>query len=84
MGEEDKKIIFFVLSAYQWLHNQLGTAKVSIRRLKNIFGFSTEKRSALGRRKNNGVPLAENAEKDNNSAVEDSTQKSEGPPVKKY
>jgi hypothetical protein len=42
--EEDKKIIMVILTSYAWLLRQLKYTKISITRLKNLFGFSTEKR----------------------------------------
>lgn len=43
--EEDKKIILLILSTYSWLYRQLQAKKLGIQRLRNLFGFSTEKRS---------------------------------------
>ena len=42
--EEDKKIIVVILTSYAWLLRQLQFTKISIIRLKNLFGFNTEKR----------------------------------------
>ena len=42
--EDDKAIILSILATHQWLYKQLRSAKLSINRLKNLFGFSTEKR----------------------------------------
>jgi hypothetical protein len=42
--EEDKKIIVVILTSYAWLLRQLQFTKISITRLKNLFGFNTEKR----------------------------------------
>lgn len=47
LSSEDKKIISTILITYQWLCRQLQTAKFSIRKLKSIFGFKTEKRANL-------------------------------------
>jgi|CryBogDrversion2_4_1035264.scaffolds.fasta_scaffold10540_2 hypothetical protein len=49
--EEDKKVILLILSTYSWLSRQLQAKKIGIQRLRNLFGFSTEKRSG---RKSNG------------------------------
>jgi hypothetical protein len=43
--EEDKKIILLILSTYSWHYRQLQAKKLGIHRLRNLFGFSTEKRS---------------------------------------
>jgi len=45
--EQDKKIILLILSAYLWLQRQLRNKKLGIQRLRNLFGFKTEKRSKL-------------------------------------
>jgi hypothetical protein len=42
--EEDKKIIMVILTSYAWLVRQLQFTKISMLRLRNLFGFSTEKR----------------------------------------
>jgi len=42
--EEDKKVIVVILTSYAWLLRQLQFTKISIARLKNLFGFNTEKR----------------------------------------
>lgn len=51
LAENDQKIVFALLSFNFWLQNQLGRAKLSILRLKKIFGLPTEKKSP---RTNNG------------------------------
>lgn len=43
--EEDKSVLLAIVSAYVWIHGQLQSAKLSIYRLKKVFGFSTEKRN---------------------------------------
>src|SRR5437016_3646904 len=45
--EEDKKIVLIVLGTYSWLMSQLQSTKLTIHRLKKMFGFSTEKRNKL-------------------------------------
>lgn len=42
--DDDKRIVLAVLSAYTWIQTQLQRHKLSIKRLKNMFGFKTEKR----------------------------------------
>lgn len=42
--EEDKKIILLILSTYSWLYRQLQAKKLGMQRLRNLFGFTTEKR----------------------------------------
>src|SRR3990167_11402834 len=53
--EEDKKVILLILSTYSWLYRQLQAKKLGIQRLRNLFGFSTEKRSKL-KKKDNDIP----------------------------
>jgi hypothetical protein len=42
--EEDKTVLLAIVSAYVWIQGQLESAKLTIHRLKKMFGFSTEKR----------------------------------------
>ena len=42
--EEDKNIILNILTVYAWLQKQLKHTKLTIHRLKNMFGFNSEKR----------------------------------------
>jgi hypothetical protein len=46
LTESDKKIILSIMATYQWLYNQLQTAKFSMHRLKKMFGFKTERMSS--------------------------------------
>ncbi len=46
LSKEDIKILTGLIDFSLWLHNQLGLAKLTIRRLKGFFGFATEKKSA--------------------------------------
>lgn len=43
LSEEDKKIVLSIMLAYSWISRQLRSAKLTIHRLKGLFGFSTEK-----------------------------------------
>ena len=42
--EEDKQIILSIMSTHSWLSRQLRSTKLTIHRLKSLFGCSTEKR----------------------------------------
>jgi hypothetical protein len=44
LQEEDKSVLLAIVSAYVWIQSQLTAAKLTIHRLKKMFGFSTEKR----------------------------------------
>lgn len=46
--DEDKSILLAIISAYVWIQEQLESAKLTIHRLKKMFGFSTEKRKKSG------------------------------------
>lgn len=46
--EEDKSVLLAIVSAYAWIQGQLESAKLTIHRLKKIFGFSAEKRKKPG------------------------------------
>ena len=61
--EEDKKVILLILSTYAWLYRQLQVKKLGIQRLRNLFGFSTEKRSKL-KKKEDDIPLDLNGSSD--------------------
>jgi hypothetical protein len=54
--EEDKRIILLILSTYSWLYRQLQAKKLGIQRLRNLFGFSTEKRSKLKKKDDKTIP----------------------------
>ena len=54
--EEDKKVILLILSTYAWLYRQLQAKKLGIQRLRNLFGFSTEKRSKLKKKDEDNIP----------------------------
>lgn len=43
--EEDKSVLLAIVSAYVWIQTQLQSTKITIHRLKKMFGFSTEKRN---------------------------------------
>jgi hypothetical protein len=43
--ESDKKIMLGLISFTLWLQKQLSLAKLSIARLKSMFGISTEKKT---------------------------------------
>lgn len=49
--EEDKKIIMSIVTTYSWLIQKLGSAKLTIHRLKAALGFTTEKRSWAKKKK---------------------------------
>lgn len=38
----DKKIVLAILGTYSWLYHQLQSSKLTLHRLKKLFGFSTE------------------------------------------
>ena len=54
--EEDKKVILLILSTYAWLYRQLQAKKLGIQRLRNLFGFSTEKRPKLKKKEADTPP----------------------------
>jgi hypothetical protein len=51
MPDEDKKIILTILSTYSWITRQLRSTKLTINRLKSLFGFTTEKHSKKKKKK---------------------------------
>lgn len=75
--EEDKAVLLAIVSAYVWIQGQLITAKLSIYRLKKMFGFSTEKRNKRSeKRKGTDLELDLNAlgNQDNQEGSSDSLQ----------
>lgn len=46
--EEDKSVLLAIVTAYVWIQGQLESAKLTIHRLKKMFGFNTEKRKKSG------------------------------------
>lgn len=85
--EEDKAVLLAIVSAYVWIQGQLTTAKLSIYRLKKMFGFSTEKRNKRSeKRKGTDLELDLNALKnqDNQQGSSNSLQAiPKEPPTKK-
>ena len=47
LPEEDIKIMLNIITAYSWLQRQLQSTKLTIYRLKKMFGFSTEKHKKI-------------------------------------
>lgn len=51
--EEDKSALLAIVSAYVWIQVKLQSAKISIHRLRKMFGFKTEKRNRTSEKKEN-------------------------------
>ncbi len=49
LSESDQTLMAGLISFTLWLQAQLGWAKLSIQRLRRLFGFSTEKKSVQSR-----------------------------------
>lgn len=49
--EEDKSALLAIVSAYVWIQVKLQSAKISIHRLRKMFGFKTEKRNKTSEKK---------------------------------
>lgn len=79
--DEDKKIILLILSAYLWLQRQLQLKKLGIQRLRNLFGFNTEKRSKL--KKNDDKPDLDLSDSSDKTAPENACQGGNVTPLKK-
>lgn len=62
--DDDKKIILSILSGYLWIQRQLHAKKLGIHRLRNLFGFNTEKRSKLNEKTNDNSPINTNDSSD--------------------
>jgi hypothetical protein len=81
--EEDKKIILLILSAYSWLYRQLQAKKLGIQRLRTLFGFRTEKRTASKNKGDETIPPDLNGAADASSEGE-TLPGGKVTPVKKY
>jgi len=73
--DDDKRIVLAILSAYTWIQCQLERHKLSIKRLKNMFGFSTERRGKY--KKKEVEPTSPDLDGDNASLSPD-TNKTDG------
>ena len=62
--EEDKRVLLLILSTYAWLYRQLQAKKLGIQRLRNLFGFSTEKRPGLKKKDDGNIPPELNGSSD--------------------
>ena len=71
--EEDKRVIVLVLSAYAWIQTQLQRHKLSIKRLKNMFGFTSEKRKRRNQQDVTGTNLDLNTIGGNPSLPDDAS-----------
>jgi len=80
--EEDKRVVLLILSTYAWLQTQLQRHKLSIKRLKNMFGFKTEKRKRRDQQNEAGTVLDLNTIGDTPSLPDDT--KGEVTPGKKH
>ena len=47
LSAEDIKLLRTLLTTYTWLMKQLSRSKITIHRLKQLFGYSSEKRNRL-------------------------------------
>lgn len=54
--EDDKQIILSIMSTHSWLSRQLRSTKLTIHRLKSLFGCSTEKRVWSKKKKDDNPP----------------------------
>jgi hypothetical protein len=66
--DDDKRIVLAILSAYTWIQCQLERHKLSIKRLKNMFGFSTERRGKHNQKEPENPPADPNNSGDDNES----------------
>ena len=87
LAETDTTIILSILNVYQWLYDQLGSAKLTLYRLTRMLGFTTEKRGKSSGKNNKGSESRETSKEDDNSLAQLSEQDSsligDEPPEKK-
>jgi hypothetical protein len=55
LSTEDIKLLTALLTTYTWLMKQLSRSKITIHRLKKIFGYSSEKTNKL-KNSNSDIP----------------------------
>ena len=55
LSAEDIKLLTALLTTYTWLMKQLSRSKITIHRLKQLFGYSSEKKNRL-KNSNSDVP----------------------------
>ena len=60
LSDHDKKLVTTILTIYQWLYHQLQTAKLGMRRLRNFFGFQTEKNPSYKKPPNINITTTSN------------------------
>lgn len=77
--EEDKKIILSILTVYAWLYRQLQSKKLSILRLKSLFGFSTEKKNQLKKSTNDQNAIAPDSNGSTELSSTDESTEEKGP-----
>ena len=55
LSVEDIKLLTTLLTTYTWLMKQLSRSKITIHRLKQVFGYSSEKKNRL-KKSNSDIP----------------------------
>jgi hypothetical protein len=55
LSVEDIKLLRTLLTTYTWLMKQLSRSKITIHRLKQVFGYSSEKKNRL-KKSNSDIP----------------------------
>ncbi len=66
--DDDKRVVLAILSAYTWIQCQLERHKLSIKRLKNMFGFSTERRGKHNKKEPKTPPADSSNDSDDNTS----------------
>lgn len=82
LPEDDKKIVVTILTTYVWLTRQLRSTKLTITRLKRLFGFTTEKHANKDKSQNNLPPDNLTALSNNASGEEQAKGEQETPEKK--
>ena len=81
--EKDKHIILSIMSTHSWLSRQLRSTKLTIHRLKSLFGCSTEKRSWTKKKKDDDNSQTEADGSQQAALIPDTTQDGFGNSLKK-
>jgi hypothetical protein len=77
LSTEDVKLLTALLTTYTWLMKQLSRSKITIHRLKKIFGYRSEKTNKL-KNSNSDIPPESGVTEQTDAAVPSAATATEG------
>jgi hypothetical protein len=77
LSAEDIRILAALLTTYSWLMKQLSRSKITIHRLKQLFGYSSEKKNRL-KNSNSDIPPGVRVTEQTDATVPLTTTATEG------